>query len=172
MRGPLTGGPHKSLWILEAAEMRTSMFTTPVCFTPIWGLPRYGRLRGKASLRGGRSYRDMHRCSWWADKVSLRASRLLAEANIRRGNNLSGVDVSAFCMLLSSNHFEPARMSRKQTFGLAFSPSELGLQEAAGPSAAKSDLRPIALLRLSLLRFVDSRIPRNPLWTWEFHPLS
>ena len=31
-------------------------------------------------------------------------------------------------------------------------------------------LRPISLLRLSLLRFVDSRFPGNSLWTWEFHP--
>ena len=32
-------------------------------------------------------------------------------------------------------------------------------------------LRPISLLWLSLLRFVDSEFPGNPLWTWEFHPL-
>ena len=29
-------------------------------------------------------------------------------------------------------------------------------------------IRPISLLRLSLLRFVDSKLPENPLWTWEF----
>ena len=30
---------------------------------------------------------------------------------------------------------------------------------------------PISLLRLCLLRFVDSNFPGNALWTWEFHPL-
>ena len=29
---------------------------------------------------------------------------------------------------------------------------------------------PIFLLRLSLLRFADSRFPGNSLWAWEFHP--
>ena len=33
-------------------------------------------------------------------------------------------------------------------------------------------LRPISLLRISLLRFVDSIFPGNPLWTCEFHPLE
>ena len=32
------------------------------------------------------------------------------------------------------------------------------------------DLRPICLLRLSLLRFLDSHFPGNSLWAWEFHP--
>ena len=30
-------------------------------------------------------------------------------------------------------------------------------------------LRPISLLRLSLLRFADSKLLGNSLWTWEFH---
>ena len=30
----------------------------------------------------------------------------------------------------------------------------------------------ICLLRISLLRFVDSRFPGNPLWVWEFHSLN
>ena len=33
-------------------------------------------------------------------------------------------------------------------------------------------LRPISLLSLSLLRFVDSTFPGNSLWPWEFHPLK
>ena len=32
--------------------------------------------------------------------------------------------------------------------------------------------RPISLLRLSLLRLLDSNFPGNPLWAWEFHPLK
>ena len=32
-------------------------------------------------------------------------------------------------------------------------------------------LRPISLLRLSLLRLLDSNFPGNYVWTWEFHPL-
>ena len=34
------------------------------------------------------------------------------------------------------------------------------------------ELRPISIPRLSLLRFVDSKLQGNPLWTWEFHPLN
>ena len=37
-------------------------------------------------------------------------------------------------------------------------------------SRRDSTLCPISLLRLSLLRFVDSEFPGNSLWTWEFHP--
>ena len=33
-------------------------------------------------------------------------------------------------------------------------------------------LRPISLLRLSLLRFVDSDLPGDSRWTWEFHPFN
>ena len=33
-------------------------------------------------------------------------------------------------------------------------------------------VRPISLLRLSLLRSVDSKLPGNYLWAWEFHPLK
>ena len=33
------------------------------------------------------------------------------------------------------------------------------------------DVRPISLLRLSLLRLLDSNIPGDPLCTREFHPL-
>ena len=33
-------------------------------------------------------------------------------------------------------------------------------------------IRPISLLRISLLRFVDSNFPGNSLWTWEFHRLK
>ena len=32
-------------------------------------------------------------------------------------------------------------------------------------------LRPISLLRLSLLRLLDSNFPGNSLPAWEFHPL-
>ena len=32
--------------------------------------------------------------------------------------------------------------------------------------------RPVSLLRLSLLRFVDSQFSGNSLWAWEFHPLK
>ena len=32
--------------------------------------------------------------------------------------------------------------------------------------------RPISLLRVSLLRFVDSNFPGDVPWTWEFHPLN
>ena len=35
---------------------------------------------------------------------------------------------------------------------------------------ARRGLSPISLLRLSLLRFVDSEFPENYLWVWEFHP--
>ena len=31
---------------------------------------------------------------------------------------------------------------------------------------------PISLLTLSLLTSLDSNFPVNPLWAWEFHPLS
>ena len=31
-------------------------------------------------------------------------------------------------------------------------------------------VRPISLLRFTLLGFVDSNFPGNPLWAWEFHP--
>ena len=33
-------------------------------------------------------------------------------------------------------------------------------------------VRAIFLLRLSLLRFLDSNFPGYSLWTWEFHPLN
>ena len=33
-------------------------------------------------------------------------------------------------------------------------------------------LRPISLLRISLLRLLDSNLPENPLWAGEFHPLT
>ena len=33
-------------------------------------------------------------------------------------------------------------------------------------------MRRISLLRLSLLRFVDSELPGHSLWAWEFHPLK
>ena len=33
-------------------------------------------------------------------------------------------------------------------------------------------IRPIFLLRFSLLRFLDSAFPVNYLWTWEFQPIS
>ena len=33
-------------------------------------------------------------------------------------------------------------------------------------------ITPNLLLRLSLLRFVDSKLPGNPPWTWEVHPLN
>ena len=32
-------------------------------------------------------------------------------------------------------------------------------------------VRPISLLRLSLLRLLDSNFPGSPPWAWEFHPL-
>ena len=33
-------------------------------------------------------------------------------------------------------------------------------------------VRPISLLRLSLLRLLDSNFWENSLWAWEFHPLN
>ena len=33
-------------------------------------------------------------------------------------------------------------------------------------------IRPVSLLRLSLLRFVDSTFSENSLWAWEFHRLK
>ena len=33
-------------------------------------------------------------------------------------------------------------------------------------------IRPTSLLRLSLLRCLDSKLLGNPLWAWEFHPLE
>ena len=33
-------------------------------------------------------------------------------------------------------------------------------------------LRPISLLTLSLLTLLDSNVPGNSLWAWEFHPLK
>ena len=33
-------------------------------------------------------------------------------------------------------------------------------------------LRPISLLRVSLLRLLDSNLPGSSLWTWEFHPVT
>ena len=30
---------------------------------------------------------------------------------------------------------------------------------------------PISLLTLHLLRLLESQLPGNPLWAWEFHPL-
>ena len=33
-------------------------------------------------------------------------------------------------------------------------------------------LRPIFLPKISLLRFVDTELPGNSLWRWEFHPLK
>ena len=38
------------------------------------------------------------------------------------------------------------------------------------PLALSLRLRPIFLLGLSLLRFLDSNFPGHSLWTWEFHP--
>ena len=32
-------------------------------------------------------------------------------------------------------------------------------------------VRPISLLKLSLLTLLDSNFPVNPLWAWEFYPL-
>ena len=39
-------------------------------------------------------------------------------------------------------------------------------------SSGRPLIRPISLLRFSLLRFVDSTIPGDSLWTWKFHPLN
>ena len=35
----------------------------------------------------------------------------------------------------------------------------------------RSELRQISLLTLSLLALLDSNLPGNSLWDWEFHPL-
>ena len=37
---------------------------------------------------------------------------------------------------------------------------------------ATADVRPISLLRIPLLRFVDSTFPGNSPWAWKFHPLK
>ena len=36
----------------------------------------------------------------------------------------------------------------------------------------KVGVRPISPLRISLLRFIDSRFPGDSLWAWEFHPFN
>ena len=35
-----------------------------------------------------------------------------------------------------------------------------------------AEVCPISLLRLSLLRLLDSSFPGKPRWAWEFHPLN
>ena len=35
-----------------------------------------------------------------------------------------------------------------------------------------ASVRPISLLRLSLLRLLDSNFQGNSLWAWEFHPVN
>ena len=40
------------------------------------------------------------------------------------------------------------------------------------PRRLAHGVRPISLLRLSLLRSLDSNFLGNPLWAWEFHPLK
>ena len=40
---------------------------------------------------------------------------------------------------------------------------------SGGAVLSQTPVRPISLLRLSLLRFVDSKLPGNSLWTWELH---
>ena len=45
----------------------------------------------------------------------------------------------------------------------------------AGPACfadLTARLRPISLLRLSLLRFLDSNFPEKSTWAWESHPLN
>ena len=49
------------------------------------------------------------------------------------------------------------------------------LRDTASPSVGPCDafaLRPISLLKLSLLTFLDSNFPGNFLWAWEFHPFK
>ena len=48
--------------------------------------------------------------------------------------------------------------------------TSLDLAFARGRRCARQ-ARPISLLRISLLRLLDSGFPGNSLWTWEFHPL-
>ena len=45
-------------------------------------------------------------------------------------------------------------------------------RRSLGRQAEGRPLRPISLLRISLLRFVDSELPGNSLWAWEFHRLK
>ena len=52
------------------------------------------------------------------------------------------------------------------------------LWDAGGPSPSPVPAslhvfhRPISLLRLSLLRLLDSNFPGNVLWAWKLHPLE
>ena len=39
------------------------------------------------------------------------------------------------------------------------------VEVAARDASSGAPVRPVSLLRISLLRFVDSNFPRNPLWT-------
>ena len=41
-----------------------------------------------------------------------------------------------------------------------------------GPQLRIQEVRPITLLRLPLLRFLDSKCLGHSLWTWEFHPFK
>ena len=50
--------------------------------------------------------------------------------------------------------------------------SELAKQSMTDKESGNSELRPISLLTLSLLRLLDSTFPVNSLWAWEFHPFE
>ena len=50
--------------------------------------------------------------------------------------------------------------------------AKVGIARRSTAWKAPAPVRPISLLRLSLLRFVDSTFPGIPLWSWEVRPLA
>ena len=46
-----------------------------------------------------------------------------------------------------------------------------GIRCLCTPSVVRQ-VRPISLLTLRLLTLLESKLPGNPLWAWEFHPLN
>ena len=66
---------------------------------------------------------------------------------------------------------KPRKAGQDETCTWRISRSRIDLPASTHNGAARLRLRPISLLRISILRFVDSSFPGNSLWTREFHPL-
>ena len=49
--------------------------------------------------------------------------------------------------------------------------SNISKRDVASDGMKWYSVRPISLLSLSLLRLLDSNLPGDSLWAWEFHPL-